>query len=97
MLPEMSKVIGEIEAEIKAEYLGGAIRWADENRQGGWSEAIDRFEKAIDEGYRIKNFEYVKAEMAIYRDRVIGYIREYKKEKGIDDTASFLASVGKKT
>lgn len=87
------KLISEIEAEIKFEYLPGAIRWADENFDGAWSKAIDRFDAALTHAIEHKDWRSIEIEKATYRRTVLDLIAKYKAERRIGDQESFLASL----
>lgn len=88
-----SEIIREIEAEIKTQYLGGAIRWADAKYDGAWSKAIDRFDAALTIAIERKDYRTAEIEGAYYRATVLDLIRKYKTAKNMDDADSFLGSL----
>lgn len=86
-------IIQSIESEISYEYLPGAIRWADDNCDGAWSRAIDRFDLALSEIYS-PNFERkIKFEAEQYKRTVLGLLKKFKEHKRINDVDSFLNSI----
>lgn len=87
------EIIGAIEAEIKTEYLGGAIAWADKNHNNAWSNAIDRFDRALTNAIDRQDYLAAKIEGDFYKTTVLDLIQKYKKAKGIDDLASLLDEV----
>lgn len=89
----LSKIIAEIEHEIETQYLGGAIAWADEQYANGFSQAIDRFDNALLEFIKNKNESFIRSEGAIYKQRCLSYIREYKKAKNFDEVQNTLRSI----
>lgn len=84
------KIIQTIEAEISDEYMPGAIGWADNTFKNAWSNAIDRFDHALASG----DYTRAKLEGEFYLDTVFNLIRKYKKHKHLDDTVTFLESIG---
>jgi len=91
-----SEIIRSIEAEIKTEYLPGAITWADKHHNNAWSNAIDRFDRALSRSIERQDYTLAKLEGEHYRITVLDLLRKYKKEKGIADTDSFLTAIGAK-
>jgi hypothetical protein len=92
-----TKIISAIEAEIRAEYMPAAIRWSDEKFDGGWSSAMDRFDRALSEVSSMppgKFSDFIQSEANLYKQRVITFLREFKKEKNLEDASSFLEGLG---
>lgn len=90
---QFSKLIEDINVELEAEYVGGAYRWMDEEKDGAFSKAQDRFEKILQDAIRLKNFNYARHEGIIYRDTLIELLQEYKRSRQISDADSFLNSI----
>lgn len=93
MLPRFLDLINEIETELQPQYWQGAIRWADEKYNGAWSNAIDRFEKAITKGYENLNFQYAQVEADIYKEAILKLLREYKRTIGVSEEESLLDAI----
>jgi hypothetical protein len=85
-----SKIISAIEAEIKTEYLPGAINWADTKLNGAWSAAMNRFDDALTEAIKRKDYTLAKIEGDFYKRTILDLLSQYKKAKHIDDSSSFL-------
>jgi hypothetical protein len=90
---ELTKVINAIESEIGLEYLGGAIAWADSKYNNKWSDSMARFETALNTYLQNRNENYIKSETYLYKQNCLDMLREYKREKKLDDTRSFLDSI----
>jgi hypothetical protein len=90
---QFTKLFNEIEAELKLEYVGGAIKWADENYLNAWSNAITRFESAVTRAIEYGNFDLVKSESELYKNTILGLIRQYKQAKAMGEQESFLESL----
>lgn len=88
-----ANLIGEIEAELKFEYLPGAIRWADQNFDGAWSKAIDRYDNALSLAIERKDWRSLQIEGAHYKRTVLDMIVKYKRHKNMTDSESFLSSL----
>ena len=93
MIFEFSQFIQEVETEIGHEYLPGVIQWADENRDGAWSYAIDQFEKALIASRDHRNWEVLKQEANLYKKRCLDLIREYKDMHSFDEQDRFIKSL----
>jgi hypothetical protein len=89
-----AKLVGAIEAEIKTEYIGGAIRWADEKFNNAWSNAISEFETAIVRAGERHDFANLKIAADRYRDTVVALLRKYKNFCQVSEADAFLDSVG---
>jgi hypothetical protein len=87
------EIINSIEAEISAEYLPGAIKWADENCANAWSNAIDEYEKALRYAVETGNYQVATDAGDRYKYTVLNLIRAYKATKGMTDKTSFLDSI----
>jgi hypothetical protein len=87
------EIVGAIEAELKAEYLGGAIAWADKKHDNAWSKAIDRFDRALSNAIERQDYLAAKIEGDFYKITILGLIREYKVAKGMSDLDSLLEAV----
>jgi hypothetical protein len=89
-----SEVIRSIETELAEKYLPGAIAWIDENRNNAWSNAIDKFDRALIACIARSDFYSAKAAGEHYTVTILNLIAEYKRHKGMDDKDSFLSSLG---
>lgn len=90
------KLINEIESELKIEHVGGAISWADKKYNNAYSNAIDRFDIELSKAITSGDYEHAKRESDVYKKTTIGFLREYKTEKRLSDSDSFLASIRRK-
>lgn len=90
-----SECIKKLEREIPDEHLGPLYSWIDAIYDGAWSKAIDRLERAVLKAQRnlITDHDF-RYEQSIYFDSMIEFVREYKKHKQIDETDTFLKSLG---
>ena len=88
-----SQVIAAIEAEIEPSYMPGAIRWCDENMGGAWSNAIDRFEKALLMAIERNDYVLAQSEGEFYKLTILKLLKQYKEHKHLDETSSFLNSL----
>ena len=91
------EIINSIEAEISYQYLPGAIRWADETHNNAWSNAIDRFDRALSTAHEGLNYSSVKMEAVLYKKTVLDLIAKYKKEKKMTNIESYLDSLASQT
>jgi hypothetical protein len=87
------ELINTIEAELKLEYVGGAIAWADKNRDGAWSKAMDRFDCALKNSIERQDYRSAEIEGQFYKATVLQLLREYKQTKGLNDAESFLSAL----
>lgn len=92
-----SKIIDRIHAEIAPQYWSGAIQWADENHSNAWTNAINRFDSALSSSLKILNSEHLKIESEIYRDTLIGLLKNYKEAHQKNEAFSFLESIQSKS
>lgn len=93
MILGFSNLIGLIESENEFKYLGGAIRWCDENHHLAWSNALDRFDKSLSVAIERKDFALAKTEGDFYKATILDLLTKYKRFKNMDDTTSFLKSI----
>ena len=70
----LSKYIDRIQKELSIYYQGGAINWVDENQGNAWSNAIDRFDRALLSTDKAE----IKREASLYFNNCMGFIKEYK-------------------
>ena len=91
-----SEIIGALEAEISAEYLPGAIAWADVECDHAWSRAIERFEIAITASLLSHDNRALADEGEFYKNTVIDLCRRYKAHKNMGDADEFLTSLRKR-
>lgn len=91
------EIIGAIEAQLSTEYLPGAIKWADETHSNAWSNALDRFDKALTIAIERQDFGLAKVEGEFYKTTILDLISSYKRHKNMDETQSFLDSMRSST
>ena len=96
MIPEFSKIINEINIELAPEYQMGAWNWIEKKYQGEFSRCSKRFESSIIEWETHKNLQFIEREAKLYKETMVNWFKEYKKNNEVDDTTSFLRSIGKK-
>lgn len=87
------KIINAIEAEIKPEYIGDAIRWCDENCDGAWSNALDRFDKSLAVAIERQDYQLAKMEGEFYKTTVLSLLSKFKAAKGMNETDAFLEAL----
>lgn len=90
-----TELMNTIEAEIRTEYIGGAIQWADQNFDNAWSKALTRFDKALGVAIDRQDYTLAKVEADFYKITVVELLKKYKAAKAIDDKEAFLASIRK--
>jgi hypothetical protein len=88
-----AELIGTIESEIETIYMPGAIKWCDEQYSGAWSNALDRFDKALQLAIERKDFTWAKSEGEFYKLTILKLLRKYKEHKCLDNTQTFLNSL----
>lgn len=88
-----SELIYTIEAELSSGYLPGAINWCDKNHHNAWSNALERFDKALSVAIERKDFTLSKVEGAFYKATILDLLSKYKRHKNIDETKSFLQAI----
>lgn len=93
MLNKFTSVIHAAEAEIAAQYIPGAIRWIDETEDGAWSKAMDDLDQVVSAAVARHDYPTANLAIDIYRERILEFIRRYKKHRQMDDAAAFLTSV----
>lgn len=86
-------LIGSIESEIETLYMPGAIKWCDEQFDGAWSNALDRFDKALAMAIDTKNFTWAKSEGEFYKNTILKLLNKFKEHKKMDSAQSFLKSL----
>lgn len=89
----LSGIIHAIESELDAAYLPGAIAWADRERDGAWSAAMDRFSHVLATS---ESVTYVLMEGEAYKVRVLALLKEYKASGRCgshDEVGEFLAGL----
>lgn len=89
-----SRLLATIHAELGAEYIGGAVQWADKKFDCAWSKAMDRFEHSLSVAIERKDYNLAQSEGDIYKGTILDLIRKYKAEKHMSDAEAFLASIG---
>jgi hypothetical protein len=90
---EFTKMIREIDAELKPEFQAGAFAWADQNMSGAHARAVERFEHATQACTERCDWVSLEKEGGIYKDGILKILRAYKASRQIDDQASFLESL----
>lgn len=88
-----TKIIDEIQTALSSKYVPGMIRWADETKNNAASNAMDRFDKALSEASEKLAWDHAKAEAQVYKETMLGLIREYKIHKSINEANDFLSAV----
>lgn len=91
-----SQLIWDIESELQMEYWPGAIKWADENHNNAWSNALETFDKALSEAQITKDMGHLKRMADLYKKTILILLSWYKKAKAVNDTESFLDALEKK-
>lgn len=87
------ELINRIEAEIKIEYIGGAIQWCDEKFDGAWSKAMDRFDKALTIAIDRQDYQLAKMEGEFYKATVLDLLSKFNVAKGKDEADTFLKAL----
>ena len=90
---KFSQIISRIECEISIQYLPGAIRWCDENHSNAWSNAIDRFDKALSIAIERLDHKLAEIEGDYYCATIVDLLSKYKNFKKMDETSAFLKSI----
>jgi hypothetical protein len=73
--------------------LPGAIHWADKNHNEAWSNALDRFDKALSVAIERKEPTLAKTEGDFYKATILDLLSKYKRHKNMDETQSFLRAI----
>ena len=84
---EFSKMIAEIDAELKPQWQPGAFAWADIHMGEGRYHAnhVDRFDKAITECSARCDWVNLEKAAVVYKDDMLRLLKQYKKFKQIDE------------
>lgn len=89
----LTQLINEIEGELSQAYWPGAINWCDENFDGAWSKAIDRFDLALADAGKRNDPHLAKTEADKYRHTILGLMNRYKEHKRLSDKDSFMSTL----
>lgn len=84
------ELINRIEAELCQVYWPGAIRWADEQFDSAWSNAITRFEAALIKALSTANFAFLEMEGKVYKETLLCLMKQYKEVHQINGAKEFL-------
>jgi hypothetical protein len=90
---KFGEIIREIECSIKLEYLGGAIKWCDDNFDHAWSKSIDRFDLALSAFQNKSHYVNLEEEAGFYKNSVMDLLSKYKASKKQEDTCEFLKTL----
>ena len=93
---QFSKLIQEINQEIKDEYKPGFYRWLDEKNDMTFTNATNRFEKALVDCIQRSDYASAKAEGEFYKNTILSKLKTYNQQLEIDELGTFLSSLQKK-
>jgi hypothetical protein len=88
-----SEIISAIEAELSIQYIGGCVKWADENHDNAWSKAMARFDEALVACIERKDYTSAKIAGEQYKRTCLDLLWKFKTAKKLHDTESFLGSL----
>lgn len=94
--PKVRNIVEETEAAISFEYLPGAINWADEHFNNGWSHAIDVFDAACVKARETKDYQSAEKAADVFMKTTLDFIRLYKQTNEEADAENLLVSMKKR-
>jgi hypothetical protein len=87
------QLINRIEAEIHVAYIPEAIRWCDEKFNNAWSNAIDRFDKALSVAIERQDYRLAELEGDYYKVTILELLGRFKASHDMDAQQSFLSAL----
>ncbi len=90
---EFTKIIRQIDAELKPEWQPDAFKWADKTLGMAHDNAVNRFENAILECGKRYDWVSLQKEADIYKADILRILRAYKKIKQVNEQQSFFESL----
>ena len=90
---KLTETINSIEAELSQEHEPGFHHWMEQKYPGEIDKTIDAFSKAIDAARNNSDPRIMYNAADTYKEHMVSWMREYKKEKNINECDDFLKSL----